>query len=145
MCFGWVDSRPRALDDHRAMLLLAPRKPTSAWSRVNKQRVERLVAVGAMTPSGMAAVETAKANGRWAALDDVEDLVEPGDLREALDLRPDARAAWDAFPRSARRAILEWIAAAKRPATRAARVAETVAEAADGRRANQWRQPGQRR
>ena len=143
LCFGWVDSRPRALDDRRAMLLLAPRRPASSWSRVNKQRVERLLAAGSMTAAGLAAVETARANGRWNALDAVEDLVEPDDLLSALDVDPAARAASDAFPRSTKRAILEWITAAKRPATRAARVDETVAEAAEGRRANQWRQPGQ--
>jgi uncharacterized protein YdeI (YjbR/CyaY-like superfamily) len=145
LCFGWVDSRPRALDEHSAMLLLAPRKPTSSWSRVNKERVERLIAAGAMTPAGLAAVDAARANGRWSALDAVEDLVEPDDLRAALTDRPEARAVWDTFPRSAKRAILEWITAAKRPATRSARIAETVDEAAVGRRANQWRQPGERR
>ncbi|MHC1558111.1 YdeI/OmpD-associated family protein [Actinomycetospora sp. C-140] len=123
------------------MLLLAPRKATSAWSRVNKQRVERLTAAGLMTPAGQAAIEAARATGRWAALDAVEDLTEPDDLRSALDAVPRARAAWDAFPRSVKRAILEWIAAAKKPPTRAARIAETVGEAAEGRRAHQWRQP----
>lgn len=143
LCFGWVDSRPRVLDDQKAMIMVAPRRPTSSWSRINKERVARLTEAGLMAPPGLAAVEAAKANGRWNALDAVEDLTEPDDLRAALDAQPVARAQWDAFPRSAKRAILEWITGAKRPRTRADRIERTVSEAAQGRRANQWRQPGQ--
>ena len=141
LCFGWVDSRPRSLDGERAMLYVSPRKPTSRWSRANKQRVERLAASGLMTPLGEAAVAVARSNGAWSALDEVEDLVEPADLHQALAASVEAAGHWAAFPRSARRAILEWLVAAKRPETRAARVAAIVAEAAEGRRANQWRQP----
>jgi uncharacterized protein YdeI (YjbR/CyaY-like superfamily) len=141
LCFGWVDSLPRSLDDASAMLYVAPRKARSSWSRVNKERIERLTAAGLMAPPGIRAVETAKANGSWAALDEVETLEEPPDLRRALDAVPPARTAWDGFPRSAKRAILEWIGAAKRDETRAQRVRTTVEEAAAGRRADQWRQP----
>lgn len=143
LCFGWIDSRPRSLDDYQAMLYIAPRKQRSAWSRVNKARVERLIAAGLMQPAGLATVEAAKASGRWTALDTVEQLTEPDDLRAALDANAAARAQWDGFPRSAKRAILEWLANAKKPETRAVRIAETVREAAHGRRANQWRQPKQ--
>lgn len=141
LAFGWIDSLPRSLDDTRAMLYVAPRKPRSSWSRVNKDRVERLIAAGAMTPAGLAVVEAARASGTWTALDRVEDGVEPADLAAALDAVPVARREWDAFPHSSRRAILEWLEAAKRPETRARRMATVVAEAAEGRRANQWRQP----
>jgi hypothetical protein len=78
--------------------------------------------------------------GSGTALDAVEELVEPEDLGAALDAEPDARANWDGFPGSTKRAILEWIIAAKRPPTRASRVAETARLAAQGIRANQWRQ-----
>lgn len=143
---GWIDSRPRSLDGARSQRLLTPRRSTSAWSRVNKQRVERLIATGRMTPAGLAAIETAKRNGSWTALDEVETLAEPDDLRAALNTNPDARNYWDAFPRSTKRAILEWITSAKTPGTRERRVAETVSKAAVNVRANQWRQPrgGQR-
>jgi uncharacterized protein YdeI (YjbR/CyaY-like superfamily) len=144
LCFGWVDGQGRPLDDRQAMLRLTPRSPRSGWSRVNKQRVERLTAAGLMTPAGLAAVEVARERGTWTALDEVEDGVEPDDLRAALDAVPAARREWDAFPRSARRAILEWVGSAKRPATRAQRVATVVGEASEGRRANQWRRPGDR-
>lgn len=108
---------------------------------MNKQRVERLTAEGRMAAAGLAAVEAAKANGAWSALDQVEELHEPDDVRAALDGTPGARGHWDAFPRSAKRAILEWIGTAKRDETRAARIEETARLAADNVRANQWRQP----
>lgn len=142
LCFGWVDSLPRKLDDERSQLLVTPRKPGSNWSRVNKERVQRLEAAGLMAPAGAAAVQAAKGDGAWSALDDVENLVEPDDLRAALDAEPDARGHWAGFPRSARRGILEWILNAKRPATREKRIRETATQAAQGVRANQWPRPG---
>lgn len=141
LCFGWVDSQPRALDDARSSRLLTPRRPGSSWSRVNKDRVQRLTEAGLMAPEGLTAVRQAQADGSWTALDEVEQLTEPTDLRAALDSRPEARSHWDGFPRSARRAILEWIDAAKTDTTRARRIEQTADEAAAGRRANQWRQP----
>jgi uncharacterized protein YdeI (YjbR/CyaY-like superfamily) len=137
LAVGWVDSKGMRLDDDRTMLWLAPRRPTSAWSRPNKVRVERLVAEGRMGRAGQQVIDAAKRNGTWSLLDDVEDLVVPEDLAAELELRAGARAAWDAFPRSARRAILEWIVLAKRPQTRAARIAETADKAARGERAHQ--------
>ena len=144
LCFGWVDSRPRRLDETRSMLWLAPRTPTSSWSRRNKERVARLRGAGLMTSAGEAVIAAAEANGAWTALDEVEELTEPDDLRAALAAVPAARDCWATFPRSARRAILEWLASARKPETRAARVRTIVDEAAVGRRANQWRQPGGR-
>jgi len=139
LCFGWIDSLPRALDDERTMLLLSPRKPTSAWSALNKSRVDRLTADGLMHVAGLAAVEAAKLSGRWQALDAVDRLVVPADLEKALAARKGASAQFEAFPRSVKRGILEWIANARRPETRAKRVAETADKAARGERANQWK------
>ena len=141
LAHGWVDSRPRSVDGTRSQRLLTPRRPTSAWSRVNKQRVERLIAARRLTPAGLAVIQTAKRNGAWTALDEVETLTEPGDLRAALDADPAARHYWNAFPRSSKRAILEWIAAAKTSSTREKRITETTATAAVNVRANLWRQP----
>jgi uncharacterized protein YdeI (YjbR/CyaY-like superfamily) len=141
LAFGWVDSLPRKLDAARSQLLVTPRKPASAWSKVNKERIERLTAAGLMAPAGLAVVDAAKASGTWAALDAVEALTEPDDLCAALDADPDARRHWDAFPRSARRGILEWIGTAKPAPTREKRVAETARLAAQDVRANQWRGP----
>jgi uncharacterized protein YdeI (YjbR/CyaY-like superfamily) len=138
LCFGWIDSKSRALDERRSMLLMTPRKRGSGWSRPNKERLERLFAAGLMAPAGVAVVEAAKADGSWTALDEIENLVEPPDLSAALDAMPAARASWDGFPRSAKRALLEWISLAKRAETRAKRIEETATRAARGERANQW-------
>ena len=138
LCFGWVDSKGRALDAERTMLWFAPRKRGSGWARTNKERVERLTAAGLMTPAGQALIDAAKADGSWTLLDDVENLVVPDDLDAAFAAHPPGREHWDAFPRSVRRAILEWIVQAKRPETRAKRVAETAEKAQVNERANQW-------
>jgi uncharacterized protein YdeI (YjbR/CyaY-like superfamily) len=145
LAFGWVDSVGRALDGERTMLYVAPRKRGSGWSRPNKERLERLEADGLVTEAGRRVVEAARADGSWTLLDDVEDLVVPPDLAAALDAAPGARNAWEAFPRSARRGILEWIVQAKRPETRERRVRETAQKAAAGERANQWRPTGSAR
>jgi uncharacterized protein YdeI (YjbR/CyaY-like superfamily) len=139
LCFGWVDSKPGKIDDERSMLYFAPRKPGSAWARPNKERVERLIAAGQMMPAGLAKVEAAKADGTWTLLDGVEALEVPDDLAAALAALPPARTNWDAFPRSVKRGVLEWIIQAKRPETRAKRIHETATLAQENQRANQWR------
>ncbi len=137
LCFGWIDSRAEKVDADRSMVRFTPRRRGSGWSRINKERVERLDRAGLMTESGWAAIEAAKEDGSWTLLDDVEAFVVPEDLAEALASRPGARDRWDAFPPSARKAMLGWIAQAKRAPTRAARVTETAERAARGERAGQ--------
>ena len=133
---GWVDSQPRKLDATRSLIRLSPRDPKSNWSAVNKARVERLERDGLMDERGRRMVELAKETGTWDFLDDVDRLIEPDDLSSALDAEPEARRLWDRFPPSSRRGILEWIKVAKTDATRAKRVAKTVAKAAENRKAN---------
>ena len=137
LCVGWIDSKGTRLDDERNLQWYSPRSPRSGWSGSNKVRVARLSQAGLMLPAGLAAVEEAKRRGTWSMLDDVEALVVPPDLAAALDERPPARANWDAFSRSSRRAILGWIVAARRPETRAARVAQTAVRAARNEKANE--------
>ena len=139
LCFGWIDSLPRALDAERTMLYVAPRKPGSGWSRLNKERAERLIRAGRMTPAGQAKIDAAKADGSWNALDAVEALTVPDDLAAAFAQHPGAAAHWDAFPRSVKRGILEWITTAKRADTRRRRIEETARKAQRNERANQWR------
>ena len=139
LCFGWVDSTARKLDDERSMLWFAPRKRGSGWARTNKARIQRLTAAGLMAPAGFAVIEAARADGSWTLLDAVEDLIVPDDLAAALAAHPPAAEHWEAFPRSVKRAILEWIVHAKRPETRANRVLDTAEKAQVGERANQWR------
>jgi uncharacterized protein YdeI (YjbR/CyaY-like superfamily) len=129
LCVGWVDSTGGRVDDDRGKLYFAPRKPRSVWAATNKARVERLIRDGRMGPAGLAAIERAKRDGSWQVLDSVERLEVPPDLAAALDARPPARMRFEAFPPSARKQLLAWVATAVRPETRAARVA-TVAEAA---------------
>jgi uncharacterized protein YdeI (YjbR/CyaY-like superfamily) len=95
-----------------------------------------------MAPAGLAAIERARSNGSWTILDAVERLEVPDDLGRALGARPPAREHWDAFPRSARRALLEWIALARRDETRARRIAATAEAAQRGERANERRAGG---
>ncbi len=137
LCFGWIDSKANTLDDQRSMQWYGPRKPRTGWSRPNKERVERLIAAGLMAAAGQAKIDAARQDGSWNALDAVEALIIPPDLDAALAAYPAARLHFDAFPRSAKRAILAWIAAAKAPATRAKRIAETARLAEDNIRANQ--------
>lgn len=137
LCFGWIDSKGNKLDDERTLLWFAPRKAGSNWSASNKERVERLVAAGLMTPAGLAKIEAAKADGSWNALDSVEALEIPPDLETALRSYSAAGQNFEAFPRSVKRTILEWIANAKRPETRAKRIGETARLAQDNIRANQ--------
>ena len=144
LCFGWIDSKGGKLDDERSMLWFAPRQRRSGWSRPNKERVDRLERQGLMTDAGRAVIQRAHADGSWTLLDEVEDGVVPEDLAAAFEARPGAREHWDAFPRSARRGILEWIVQARRPETRARRVATTAEAAERGERANQWTPPKDR-
>lgn len=139
LCFGWIDSKAQKLDDERSMLWFAPRKRGTGWSKPNKERVERLIAAGLMTPPGLAKVDAARADGSWTKLDAVEALEIPDDLVAAFVTHPGALPNFEAFPRSVKRGILEWITQARRPETRAARIEETARLAAQNIRANQWR------
>lgn len=141
LCFGWIDSLPRKLDAERSMLLISPRKRGSAWSAVNKAKVERLAAADLIHPAGQAVIDAAMADGSWTRLDAVDALLVPPDLEAALAARPGAAENFARFPPSARRGILEWIVQAKRPETRDKRVTETADLARRNIRANQFRQP----
>lgn len=138
LCFGWIDSRPAKVDDDHSALLCTPRKPGSGWSKVNKERLARLLGDGLVAPAGRDAIDKAKADGSWTALDEVDALVVPDDLAAALDGMPPARDQFEGFPPSVRRGILEWIASAKTASTRDKRIAETARLAKRGERANQW-------
>ena len=136
ICFGWIDSLSRKLDETRTMLLLSPRRKGSAWSAVNKSRVDRLLAEERMHPAGLAIIEAAKKDGSWDFLNDVNALIEPPDLASLLDANPDARKNFSGFSPSSRRGILEWIKQAKRPETREKRIRQTVDLAKQGIKAN---------
>lgn len=126
LCFGWIDSLPRALDATRSMLLLSPRKPGSAWSKPNRERIARLTEAGLMHEAGLAKVAAARADGSWDFLKTAEAGGVPADLANALDAVPHARSNYDRFTAPTRRRLVEYLIRAKRPETRAARVAKIV-------------------
>ena len=136
LCFGWIDSLPRKLDETRTMLYISPRRKGSNWSKVNKEYVLQLQQQGLLHPAGWQKIEEAKQDGSWSFLDDVEALILPEDLQQAFDRNQTAYDYWKAFPRSVKRGILEWIKNAKRPATRTKRIQQTVNKAAQNIRAN---------
>lgn len=130
LCFGWIDATARPLDHERSLILVCPRKPKSIWSKVNKARVEQLIANKRMTPAGQRAIDTAMKNGSWTSHDAVEALEMPADLTKALAKNKTAKKHFEAFPPSARKFILYHIGSAKTDATRTKRITETVSLAA---------------
>lgn len=117
ICYGWIDSQVKTVDADRARIRISPRNPKSNWSRVNKERVKRLIATKQMTAKGMALIEEAKKNGSWDALNDVENLVLPPDMNALLE-KELLLADWEALSRSVKRAFLEQLQNTKRAETR---------------------------
>lgn len=136
LCWGWINSIPRALDADRSMILISPRKRGSAWSAVNKRLVDQARANGAMTAAGEAKIAAAMADGSWSFLDDVERLELPADLEATLG---SGRAVWDDWPRSVKRGTLEWLKTARTEKTRRARLDEIAQSAAQGLRPKPFR------
>ncbi|MGV9709457.1 YdeI/OmpD-associated family protein [Gordonia sp. NPDC003424] len=129
LCWGWVDGHTRTIDDHRRGMWFTRRGRNSAWAASNKARVAELLEQGRMQPAGQAVIDDAQSRGLWTLLDDAEALIESPELAAALDAVPIARANWDAFPPSARKAGLTQLAFAKQPATKAKRIATLVDKA----------------
>lgn len=140
ICFGWIDSKPNKRDDESYYQFFAKRNIKSNWSKVNKGKVARLLEEGKIAQSGLEAIELAKQNGTWTALDKVEEMEIPEDLQKAFNKNKTAFGYFDKFPRSSKRNILEWIMNAKRPETRQARIDETVKLATENIKANHYRQ-----
>ena len=130
LCFGWIDSKAKSVDAERSLVTFTPRKPGGTWAKSNKERVARLIEQGRMTPAGMAKIEQAQADGSWDVLDALEDPTPPEDLAAALAANAEAARNFAAFSPGTRLVYLRWIRTAKRPETRARRVAETVRLAA---------------
>jgi uncharacterized protein YdeI (YjbR/CyaY-like superfamily) len=139
LCFGWIDSVARRVDDQWTKLYFCPRKKGGVWAASNKARVERLLAGGLMTPAGQRVIDQAKADGSWSKLDESESLTVPADLTRALRAYPGSRANWSAFPAGVRKQLIFWVTDAKRPETRQKRVDEIARLAQQNIRANQWK------
>lgn len=134
LCFGWIDGQARRRDEGSSSQRMTPRRPRSAWSAVNVERVARLEAEGRMHDAGRAQVAAAQGDGRWdAAYRGPATIEVPDDLTAALDAVPAARAWFDALTSANRFAVLVRIGQAKRPETRERRIAAFVADLAEGR------------
>ncbi|HMN90158.1 MAG TPA: YdeI/OmpD-associated family protein [Saprospiraceae bacterium] len=140
LCFGWIDSKPNKRDEHSYYQFFAKRNPKSNWSKVNKEKVIKLIEQELMRPAGFEMIEIAKQNGAWTALDEVENITIPEDLQKLFLKNQMAFENWENFPRSSKRGILEWILNAKKPDTRQKRIKETVALAEKNIKANHYRQ-----
>jgi uncharacterized protein YdeI (YjbR/CyaY-like superfamily) len=128
LCFGWIDGRREALDERRFLQRFTPRRPRSRWSRINREKAERLIADGRMREAGLAEVQRAIADGRWeAAYEGQRSSTVPDDLQRELDARPKAKAFFAELSSQNRYAILYRLHEAKRPETRARRLAKFVA------------------
>lgn len=139
LCFGWIDSSVKKGDAEFRLQFFAKRNPKSNWSRVNKAKVDKLIQAGLMAESGQAMINLAKEKGTWNRLDEVENLINPPDLQQALEANPAAKDYFEAFPRSVKRGILEWLLNAKQAQTRAKRINEVVTLAERNERANQYK------
>ncbi len=126
LCFGWIDGQAAGGDDQWTLLWFAPRRKGSIWARSNKERVERLTTGGLMTERGQAVIDRSKADGSWSQYDDVDALLIHDDLAEALDAAPQARDRFEKLAPSHKKAHLWHVYSAKRPDTRAKRIASTV-------------------
>ncbi|WP_410210614.1 YdeI/OmpD-associated family protein [Aquirhabdus sp.] len=126
ICYGWIDSTVKKLDDERRIQLFAPRKDKSVWSKLNKTYIEKLIKQNLMHESGLRKIELAKQNGSWESLDDVENLVIPKDLELAFAAHPMALENYQRFSPSYRKNYLYWLNQAKRVETRDIRIAEIV-------------------
>jgi uncharacterized protein YdeI (YjbR/CyaY-like superfamily) len=131
LCFGWIDSQVRRLDDERRIQWFSPRRKGGLWSRLNKERVDRLTGLGLMAPAGQKVIDEAVANGSWSQADDVDALVIPSDLEVALDAVPAARDTYESLADSVKRQHLWWIQSAKRASTRSSRITELIRRLAE--------------
>jgi uncharacterized protein YdeI (YjbR/CyaY-like superfamily) len=126
LCFGWIDSLVHPIDDSLYRQVFSPRKEKSAWSALNKKRVEKLIAAEQMTPAGMKMIELAKANGQWDAHAQTEALTMPPELRKALNANAAAKKNWPTYTTSQQKAFLRMVDGAKTAETRARRVARVL-------------------
>jgi uncharacterized protein YdeI (YjbR/CyaY-like superfamily) len=126
LCFGWIDSLMHPMDESHYRQIFTPRKPSSAWSPLNKRRVEKLIAASQMTPAGLKMIELAKTNGKWDAHAETEALTMPPELRRAFDENANARKNWPTYTVSQQKAFLRMLHDAKTPETRAKRIARII-------------------
>ena len=129
LCFGWIDSKKISIDKETTHQYFSKRKPKSTWSKVNKQKIERLIAQDLMTEAGYASIELAKQNGSWTLIDDVEELIMPNDLETAFEGNPIAKFFFINLSKTVRKSILQWLVFARTTETRQKRITEIIESA----------------
>jgi len=133
LCWGWIDGQRRGFDEASFLQRYCPRRPRSAWSQVNVRRVEQLIAAGRMRPPGLAQIDAARADGRWAAAYEPQRTAEPPpDLVAALAANPAAQVAFDALSRTERYLIIMNLAKARTPDSRARVLATAIGRLGGG-------------
>lgn len=138
LCFGWIDSTRKTIDECSFMQLFGRRKPNSTWSKINKEKVEKLIADNLMTPAGYETIKIAQQNGSWNILDSVEELIIPDDLEEAFKMHTGAKEYFLELSKSGKKILLQWIVLAKLPETRKKRIDEIAEQAAQGKKPKQF-------
>ncbi|WPP50692.1 YdeI/OmpD-associated family protein [Catalinimonas niigatensis] len=139
LCFGWIDSTKKTIDKERYMQYFSRRKPKSIWSKINKEKVAKLIQNNLMTKAGFVCIETAKQNGSWTILDDVEALVMPEDLKKELANYQGSSEYFDSLSKSDKKILLHWVVFAKRTETRQKRILEIAACASKNLKPKQFR------
>ena len=134
ICYGWIDGQKRAYDDSYFLQGFTPRRARSVWSKVNLERVDRLIKDGRMRPAGLREVEAAKADGRWESAYHPSSTSEvPSDLQAAIDANPAAKAFFPTISKANRYGLIYRVNDAKRPETRQRRIEQFVQMLAEHR------------
>lgn len=138
LCFGWIDGMRKSVDEESFVQFVCKRKPKSGWSKINKEKVEHLIADGLMTEAGFKSIEIAKQNGSWSLLDEVEELTVPQELANAFEANPGAETFFNSLSKSVKKMMLHWVVSAKRPETKINRANEIAENAAQGKKPKQF-------
>jgi len=124
LCFGWIDSKSKSLDEDKFMQFFSRRKSNGTWSKINKEKIKQLIETKRMAAAGLEAIEKAKLNGSWTLLDEVEELIIPKDLEKAFKSMPGSKAFFTSLSKSVKKSMLQWLVLAKTNKTREKRIHE---------------------
>ena len=138
LCFGWIDSTRKPIDNVKFKQYYSRRKGNSIWSKINKQKIETLIETGQMTEAGLQCVEIAKQNGSWTILDAIENLEIPAEMEQEFSKRPGSRDYFLSLSMSVRKAMLSWIVLAKKTETRQKRIIEIAENAVQKQKPKQF-------
>ncbi len=139
LCFGWIDSTKRTIDNEKYKQYFSKRKAKSNWSKINKDKVKTLIDQGIMEKEGYKSIEIAKENGSWTILDEVEALVIPKDLKEEFANHKGSMEYFASLSKSVKKILLHWVVSAKRKETRKKRILEIVENASNDLKPKQFR------